>query len=177
MAHPFPALFSKSHKKPGFFVRIYRALRRTQPFYWLRTHTVDRYHMVDCGRQHKLTGYRWGWQDVDHLMLLALFELLCRFIENEDGLANLQFQVEAIRQEALKAADEPETFKALVANAKEADRVYKEVALLHAWWTVLRPLQHKLARQSRDYNIDRELDETDTKMMTRLIQIRQSLWT
>ena len=161
MARSLSHLLLGKWRKPTLLGRALRAVRRLQPLYWLRTHTVDRYHMVDCGRQYKLTGYRWGWTDVDHLMLLALFELFMRFVEDEDGLSDLAYQVEA-------CPDQP-----------ERRRVYAEAVTLHWWWTVLRPKQHEPTYTSKvgaHIDFDR-LDAMDTEMMRRLIAIRGSLWT
>lgn len=49
--------------------------------YWLRTHTVDRYHIVDI--RSPRNGYAWGWIDRSEVMLFAAFAVLADFMENE----------------------------------------------------------------------------------------------
>lgn len=54
--------------------------------YWLRTHTYNRYHIVDI-RQPKNSpdeySYRWGYIDDSRAIVLANFTILCNFVENE----------------------------------------------------------------------------------------------
>ncbi len=54
--------------------------RLERAWYWLRTHTMDRYHILDLRNAF----YRWGWQDVSEKILYANFNLLVEFIEGED---------------------------------------------------------------------------------------------
>lgn len=49
--------------------------------YWLRTHTVDRYHIVDI--RSPRNGYAWGWIDRSEVMLFACFAVLVDFMESE----------------------------------------------------------------------------------------------
>src|SRR5258708_2352151 len=74
------------------FRKIWRFVRDLP--YWIRCHTYNRYHIVDC----RNAWYKWGWQDVSELMLYSSFELLRRFVENEDGLESLYGQGDAIRR-------------------------------------------------------------------------------
>ena len=53
---------------------------RWQPLYWLRSHTFNRYHILDISGQD---GYKWGWIDSDTQMELACFKILTNFVENE----------------------------------------------------------------------------------------------
>jgi hypothetical protein len=54
--------------------------------YWIRTHTVDKYHLVDI-RQPKDSpdqyAYRWGFIDASESMTLAVFKVFCEFFEKE----------------------------------------------------------------------------------------------
>ena len=61
---------------------------RTWPFkyisyalYWLRAHTLDRYHMLDI--RDKRNGYAWGWMDRSEGILFANMAILVSFIEDE----------------------------------------------------------------------------------------------
>lgn len=138
---------------------------RWQPFYWLRCHVWDRYHVVRCDRNPD--GYHWGWRDVDSLMLYANFELLRRFVEDEDGLKMLEFQGPAMRADAELLGATPE----LEAAAAERDRIYREVWSLWYWWTVERPSRTETVWESDVHY------EKDTDMLVRLMRVRGSLWT
>lgn len=54
--------------------------------YWIRTHTIDKYHLVDV-RQPKDSpnqyAYRWGWIEPSEKIVLAIFNIFCEFFEKE----------------------------------------------------------------------------------------------
>lgn len=50
-------------------------------WYWFRSNTYNRYHIVDC--RNKANGYKWGWKDRDQLLLFACFNILKDFVEKE----------------------------------------------------------------------------------------------
>jgi hypothetical protein len=60
---------------------LWRRFKRWEPIYWLRTHTIDRYHLLDLRGQGD---YTWGYLDPCHKMWLACFAVLCEFVEKED---------------------------------------------------------------------------------------------
>jgi hypothetical protein len=69
-----------------FFQGIYR---RTlgEVFYWIRTHTYNRYHIVNLKQPKDSPGdyeYHWGWLDRSRALIFANFAILCDFVENED---------------------------------------------------------------------------------------------
>lgn len=76
-------------------------------WYWIRCHTYNCYHIVDC----RTPSYRWGWSDVDSLMLNACFNLLKRFVEGEVGY--------------------PKDDKSFIEWDPE---VLKEIYTLYEWW-------------------------------------------
>jgi len=144
--------------------------------YWLRCHLWDRYHLVDCGYENP-TGYRWGWNDVDTLMLYAAFELLRRFIENEDGLEELRYQHMAAREtpdEWFSGAKDPAGEKQ--ASIDERLHAYNEIKDLWQWWTKDRTLRHASIASDSGWNTD-ELYDQDTEMLCRLARVRGYLWT
>jgi len=112
------------------------------------------HHLIDCleGQPDEYTG---GWCDVDHLMLYALFALLCRFVDREDGLEMLECQYMSEH-----AASE---------NREERKKTYDEVKALHEWWLERRKTRGGLWPNPQY--------EKDSEMMKRLIDIRACLWT
>ena len=64
-------------------------------WYWLRTHTYDRYHILDLRNQF----YNWGWQDVSEKLLYANFNLLVEFIEGEEPFTVIDWDWDDQRSE------------------------------------------------------------------------------
>ena len=147
-----------------WYNKVWSWMRRWHPIYWLRCHTWTRYHLVDCRNKW----YEWGWCDVDSRILYSCFELLRQFIEGENGLEHLAYQGPAIRADENMGTPEEREF-----HAKERDRVYEEVKALWKWWTEDRvpPWEAETLDEETD------LYMRDTEMLTRLMQIRGSLWT
>ena len=52
-----------------------------EALYWLRTHTYNRYHMLDCRSEQN--GYKWGWQDLCQQILFANMNILKLYVEKE----------------------------------------------------------------------------------------------
>jgi hypothetical protein len=50
-------------------------------YWWVRYHTVNRYHVIDIGS--KENGWTYGYSDTRELMLYAMFSLLVDFVEGE----------------------------------------------------------------------------------------------
>lgn len=116
-------------------------------WYWIRTHTYNRYHIVNC--KDPGNGYSWGWQDRDHLILLACFKILKDFMEQEYP-SNIDWDYN----------DEYRATKA-------------ELEYLYKWWTEIRPSQIKDWKPKRIWDQDKE----DQEHLLRLIAIRGYMWT
>ena len=54
-------------------------------FYWIRTHTKDRYHILNLkeAEPENRDGYRWGWLDRSEVLLISSFLVLRMFVEQE----------------------------------------------------------------------------------------------
>jgi len=143
--------------------------------YWLRTHTYDRYHIVDLRCPDHGLGYRWGWIDCPEAVLISCFELLKRFMEQEfnSGIVDWYYD-------------------------KEHAEAARELRELHRWWTVERLDAHdaqdaaSLAFSMRvdlgaaSYASDEFkihcaradlLEEQDDIMLGRLMRVRRYMWT
>ena len=174
--------------------------------YWLRTHTYNRYHMLDM--RSKVNGYEWGWHDRSELILFANMALLRDFIEKEHAF---DCHVDWRSAEELAAAGEKEQ------DGNEACRdahaaAKKEMLAIYDWWMEGRPAEHKKyddlltsaysdplietpvpgtslikielvetpeLRELRDQcmEMEAELEDRDEEMMIRLIKIRNWMWT
>lgn len=154
--------------------------------YWLVSHTIRRYHLLDLREKPTKSGvnnfdyYRYGWIDSDHQMVLALFKILNNFMEHE--------------------------FKSLYCPTEEDilknpyDKVhadfYHEIQAIHHWWNVQRlEEQEAILELSRNLSVedlasddrkdlrrlinekDKQLEDKQEEMILRLLKIRKCMWT
>lgn len=75
----------KERKERPFYYKVYLPLKRflLDIPYWIRTHTYNRYHIINIKTKDI---YEWGWIDQDHKIFLACFKCLEYFVEQEKGL-------------------------------------------------------------------------------------------
>jgi hypothetical protein len=134
-------------------LRYWLAKPVSQAFYWLRTHTINRYHIVNL--RNSKNGYSWGWIETDNAMLFACFNLLETFVEKELGISSVEQAV--FTNDALRETD-------------------KEILALFHWWTVERPAE--LKKRATDYQWWNDgLHKWDDEHLMRLMKVRQYLWT
>ena len=171
----------------------WRAAWNWNPLYWLRSHTFTKYHIVDCRNDYyDPSPYKWGWYDRSGLLLLANFNILVDFMENE-------------RPGEVIAWEE----------TPEHSAAWKELNELYNWWKTGRKAEHeacdaildgltfkfedmfkKVEDDKGDYwefdppqselrntkmrlyseETDR-LEKKDQEMLHRLIDIRGHMWT
>lgn len=140
-------------------------------WYWLRTHTVHRYHMLDT-REPK-NGYAWGWCDRKELLIFAAFAVLRDFVEKERPFERVNWDWNEDHQ-----------------------RAASEICALYGWWICGRAVEHReydealagfsldgvgtpesRARLDRLNEIEEKLSRRDEEMLGRLAKIRGYLWT
>ncbi len=153
-------------------------------WYWLRTHTINRYHIVDCRSEH----YKWGWMDRDWLMFCACFNILVKFVEKESPQVGIAKPMDP---------DDIWDDSEMLLHQWESD---VEIRALYDWWTKHRAAEHKLADELYSRNISGDgtnawfgidpdpkadewknvyevLERKDDEMLERLMKIRKHLWT
>lgn len=163
--------------------------RLSRAGYWLRTHTYNRYHVVDLRRAEPENpcGYRWGWIERNHALLLAAFTVLRDFVELEEPWDC---------GKALAAAEANPDRAAEVETLREQKAVYDEIMTLYRWWTVDRHAEkreHGAAAEAA--RLRYEADNSDItsrniwlyaddwwsrredEMLCRLVAVRHHLWT
>lgn len=140
--------------------------------YWFRAHIYNHYHWLDL-RSSVGYKYKWGYIDVDNAMLLACFNLLCRFVEKQGGLEILDYEQASLDQYYINEE-----------NEKKA--VFLEIKSLYDWWKTGRVKDHKLLNDSyKDKNYrakpvritQEDLDKKDDEMLIKLMIYRRYLWT
>ncbi len=143
-AHPIRYFLTES--LPLFFRRkIWSHLETAK--YWLRTHTYNRYHMLDLRNPF----YDWGWVDCDNQILYASFNILKSYVEAEMTTIDWEW-------------DEPH------------QEVGAEIRALYDWWTVERKAEHDALTNKYDYDAEEAFAEKDQLMLHRLIIVRSYLW-
>jgi len=95
-------------------------------WYWIRCHTINRYHMLDLRTKE----YRYGWMDQDWRMFHACFNCLVEFVEKEDGLGMLKRQIGCFDE----LSEEEHSTENKKKHNEEATRVYEEIFKLYHWW-------------------------------------------
>lgn len=139
--------------------------------YWLRTHTINRYHIIDirCPRN----GYNWGWIDRDRALLYANFAILESFVRSEltaeykygPDIVNLDYEI---------------PFPKNAENVPEYNAI-TEIKDLFDWWVYFRPYSNRLLDAiecgKNWHMLSEDLERDDREMLFRLINIREHLWT
>lgn len=184
-----------------FKIRMFTRLRqwaeswKKKPFryvstalYWLRTHTYNKYHLIDCRCPHN--GYSWGWFDRSEIILFANMAILKEFVEKESYQINWDGDPEhaAVKKEMDAILDwwnrgrkeEHDAYDALLTKAYGFENCM-----------IFEPTEDPhLARMkfTREGNPEWEADcqkcqeaeealgKKDEEMMIRLIKIRGCMW-
>ena len=146
--------------------------------YWLRTHTYNRYHILNLGKseQENPYGYEWGWQESADLLLLANFKILRDFVEQSQPSALLSTSEEDI------------------AYTESQNAKYNECMALYKWWIKERFVEYERFDKEHDIayfafkaNRSEENEKVwlnagqarwnrDQEMLLRLINIRSYLY-
>jgi hypothetical protein len=122
--------------------------------YWLRTHTINKYHIVDTRCPDN--GYSWGWIDADHKILLAVMAIFVDFIEKEKPFDTVDWSWNA----------------EVIAVRHDFSKVYK-------YWKETRPLLVKRASDPQwwDHEINETIARMDEDAMSTVIRRREFMWT
>jgi hypothetical protein len=193
------------------FIKLLRWIEdwRRKPFsyignamYWLRTHTYNKYHMVDC--RNPRNGYNWGWKDRSELFLFANIAILNDFVEKESGLdCHIDWR-------APEEVDDPDMDNWEKENRKAHAHAAKEMKEIYRWWNHDRKLEHDAYDKALDeaykdrplkfgelknglyememnsppkevskalWKMEESLDNKDNEMLDRLLKIRHYMWT
>lgn len=141
--------------------------------YYIRNRFITKTHYLKTGLK---PGY---WYDFDERILHAIFNELVDFVEIE--LANLSkwnetkkyyFKNERCVEAAydyFNWAKELEEEGQKTRQAEDAQKIQD----LYEWWKTERPNRIN----SYDYDLEEKYQEEDTKMLIKLIEIRNSFWT
>jgi hypothetical protein len=175
------------HETMPMWFRVHVSMNIENIWYWIRTHTYNRYHLLDLRSDVGIV-YKWGWIENDTAMMLSCFNILRKFVEVEKGLASLSWDFE--NDEWWKEAGEKER-KVYINQRNDMN----EIKTLYDWWMKEREREHYNVNGM--YGYDRklvldifndgrtlnwleamdELDKKDDLMLEKLIKYRHYLWT
>ena len=122
-------------------------------WYWLRTHTYNRYHILSLASPQN--HYEWGWIERDQAILHACFNLLKDYVEEEMG--QVCYYAPANEEYGSPEWD----------HREEED----EINALYQWWMVDRD---KHIDENKNYFYEDACE--DDEMLLRLMKIRRHLW-
>jgi hypothetical protein len=146
----------KLHSKYRFFARLRDA------YWWIAHRTWARYDLV------RIPTLDFGYHDKDSLLLHSCFSLLVDFVEKElHGCERLNKSIQAIEQDMFtpgRVDEEPWLVTEL--SGKEVIRD------LYLYWTIERP---KLLKDNDGDELD--IYYKDNEQLTRLITVREQMWT
>ena len=157
-------------------------------FYWVRTHTKDRYHILSLNEAEPENehGYKWGWIDRSEALALANFLVLRKFVEEERSLDC---------SEAIKKAEEEGDPHGQLPLLRGQQEGHEEIMALYNWWVKDRfeeykvfDEQEKVARDAyrkdgtqensdKYYEACEAENKREEEMLIRLVKIRKTLWT
>jgi len=169
----------------------WRAAWNWTPLYWLRCHTFTKYHMIDCRNDYyDPSPYKWGWYDRCGILLLANFNILVDFMENErpgdiiDWYATPEHAAaweEINRLYNWWKHERKAEHKACFEILKDVDLSWERMWEPHETdprLVSLKPLEGDDKAKMDAYSAESDrLDAKDQEMLHRLIEVRMSLWT
>lgn len=167
-------------------------------FYWLRTNTINKYHLLDL-RQPKTDtkdDYKWGWIDECDKLILANFSVLRDYMK--DYHANKSFvygpDEESIRLLEKELIDSENKSGSKDIGIREQIKHLKEIKNIWEYWIfdrkiLLKNIDKALKNwaetpkgtiKEKRYDILKQLEEDfdilEEDMLIRLIRVRKSLW-
>lgn len=136
-------------------------------FYWIRTHTYNKYHIINIKAPEH--GYKWGWIDRDNMLFLACFKILCDFVEKElydSHIFTTQGDVDL--QHALHGTESWE-YITVINQFNDQSKIFE----LYNWFKYCYPSE----LEKQKYGLDYDLYELETLKLKELINMRPLLWT
>lgn len=189
-AERHPLIWRLVHGKPYGDGGVYRLLDKLEywrpyrklsnAWYWLRCHTVTRYHILDVRDENwpsREGPYRWGWHDRCELLEVAMFAMFRDFVEREllpsrvhsgfdaGYLDDEPGSCDCEERRGAKFGDDD-----ICCGSRAWWLAKREMRELYRWWTVDRPLAVTAIGEEA---FERTCDE----MLVRLVRVRHYLWT
>jgi hypothetical protein len=151
-------------------------------FYWLRTHTYNRYHLVDC--RCSQNGYAWGWLDRSELLLFAAMAILKGYVDKESHQIDWDSDdwPRHLWKEMSEILEWWERGRKVEHDAYDAllTKVYGDDCLAYdksRGYVLVKEGQPEWEEDRRRcHEMEAALERTDEEMLIRLVKIRGCLW-
>ena len=188
--HPIKYFFAETLRH-WWAVRI--TMNIEQFWYWIRSHTYRRYHILDLRQPHTDSDddYRWGWADPDSQMLFAVWNI---FVSHVDQINASKFNYgtseESLNALRTRIKEEEDCSNSQLEYLLEAKALYqywtidrkvnskKKTSLLRDWHTHRQ--EDKKSGNKERWNalrkFEADFDTEEEEMMIRLMKIRRNLW-
>jgi GTPase SAR1 family protein len=157
-------------------------------FYWIRTHTKDKYHILNLkeAEPENKEGYKWGWIDRTNALPLAAFLVLRKLVEEERPW-NCSERIKKLEEEG----DENGELTAL----REQQKDYEEIMSLYNWWVKDRFEENEQFEKNLNdcyntwkkdpteenkqkwFDAEGARNKREEEQLIRLVKIRNCLWT
>lgn len=193
----YPVKFFLASTVPSFFRDLWNDVTRKPKdfYYWFKCTFIPahQYHLIDI-REPKTNplAYRYGWIDSDTKMVMAMFKILCDFVEKEMVGRYVPSEEDAAKDDGVdyqyhglkrQLADHKEYMA--IYNYWKVDRLVLDDNASKAigLWSVAhrKSKGDKSQKLTRLWNKSRRADKIKNKkleeMLHRLINIRTCLWT
>ena len=162
--------------------------RVSDVFYWIRTHTKDKYHILNLkeAEPENKEGYKWGWIDRTNALPLAAFLVLRKLVEEERPW-NCSERIKKLEEEG----DENGELTAL----REQQKDYEEIMSLYNWWVKDRFEENEQFEKNLNdcyntwkkdpteenkqkwFDAEGARNKREEEQLIRLVKIRNCLWT
>ena len=157
-------------------------------FYWLRTHTYNRYHILNLkeAEPENKDGYKWGWIDRTNALPLAAFLVLRKFVEEERPW-NCSEYIKKLEVDGDKNEELPHLYN--------QQKDYEEIMSLYNWWVKDRLEENEQFEKNLNdcydawkkdptednkqkwFDAENAQNKREEEQLIRLVKIRNCLWT
>jgi hypothetical protein len=166
----YPVRYFLQETLPLWF-KVHFTMNIEHAWYWLRTHTVHRYHVLDLRNPE----YKWGWRDRSQTMMYACFNLVKDFVEKEKAFdCHVSWDSDDEHREA--KAEIMSIYTWWTKDRWELDKQATAATKNHQWGG---DEESEASKQStKEYRrITDEIEATDQKMLEKAIKFRGCMWT
>jgi hypothetical protein len=141
-----------------------------QGLYYVKSLLFYRYNVI------KIKTLGPGWTDRDCVMVHAMFQVFCNFIEQEEPFERISWdygsEINRIKKEKWKNQREKNRYiRSLERGDKRVKKAKKEMQFLYNWWKKTYP---ELVKKGIDMD---KVSAKENEMILRLINIRGYMWT
>lgn len=190
MKRDYPIRYFFNHTVTQWW-RVHVSMNINHFLYWIESHTVKKYHIIDLRQPKTRTDddYTWGYITHTQKLTLACFTILCDYIEEYEETFNVNYAESLLLlSESLKKT-----------NGLEKESLAEELKVraiawnLYRYWTIGRKLklkqieslrsklymsdgEEKTALREQVHIMEESFHLTEDLNLQKLLKIRDKLW-